>query len=328
MTAKVTWTPYRGEESLAIKQLGEALGIDLTRGRIDDDPRWGGYLGLHHRLHDAIKTLPWKKAEEILLSSSVGATAKILDIVWDAAVPELIGRQLCMVVEKDAPSIQVPKAVTAMVRWLTGGGEVPRSEETYTFVTIEAKKSGCASMISRDAIEDATWDLVARQLAEGARAMAEFESNYIIDRLIANAGNTTTAASSGTLVWDDVAGMIGTMWKGNRKPDVLALNPGEFADLLKDSDILNLLLYKKQEEFVSGGPIAYVPGTKILVSSQVPSGTALLVDSQHAGVLFIRRDITMEDYEDPIEDLQGAVFTERWNFGAVDTAAIATITSA
>ena len=35
-----------------------------------------------------------------------------------------------------------------------------------------------------------------------------------------------------------------------------------------------------------------------------------------------------EDYEDPKNDLQGAVFTERWNHETIDDNAIGTITDA
>jgi len=316
---KVTWLPYKGEESVAIKELEEVLHTNLTQGTLDV---------LHRNLHRAIEALPRGKAEEILFASQAGATATVLDTVWDAATPELIGRQLCVVVQKDAATIKIPKAATATPQWITGGVEIPISEETYSFIEVSAKKSGVRCAISRDLIEDATWDIVARQLAEGSRAMAAFESSYIISQLIANAGNTATASNAGTLAWGDIADMIGVMWGVNRKPDVLAVNPSEFADLLRDSAIQNLILYGKQDDFVPGGPIAYVPGLKILVSSHVTAGTALLVDSSHAGVLFIRRDITMEDYEDPIEDLQGAVFTERWNFVVVDGDTIGIITNA
>jgi ppGpp synthetase/RelA/SpoT-type nucleotidyltranferase len=52
------------------------------------------------------------------------------------------------------------------------------------------------------------------------------------------------------------------------------------------------------------------------------------VDSKHAGLLFIRRDITMEDYEDPIHDLAGVAVTARWRYETLRANAIGKITGA
>lgn len=316
---KVRWVEYEGRESLAIKQLEETLHVDLTRGALYD---------MNRHLTHAIDRLPLKERNEILFQSDAGATALVLRQVWDAATPTLIGRQLVQVFRDDEASLKVPIAAKAQARWIKDGGEIPISEEAYSFKTIDAKKSGLRPAITREMIEDAHWDVLARQLEEGARAMGEFESTEIIGKQITDAGSTVAAASSGTLAWADVAGMIGTMGNLNRPPDILAVNWTEFADLLKDSAIQNLVLYDKQDAFVPGGPIAYVPGMKILVSSLVTSATALLVNSRYATALFLRRDITIEDYEDPKNDLQGAVFTERWNHETIDANAIGTVTDA
>jgi hypothetical protein len=60
------------------------------------------------------------------------------------------------------------------------------------------------------------------------------------------------------------------------------------------------------------GRIANLLGMRVLVSTKVTSGTALVIDSKHAGALFIRRDVTVEEYEDPVKDLAGVAVTARW----------------
>lgn len=315
---KVEFKRGRDAESLAIQKLEETLEISLKGRKLTD---------MHRDLRKRMDEISQKSLQEILYSSDAGATAKVLDIVWDAATPNLMGRQLCVVISRDTSSIKVPKAAVAKVGWIAGVGGVPITEEDYTFTTISAKKSGGRAVISMDMIEDAEWDVVERQLREIARAMADFETETIIAQMIADAGNSATAATSGALAFSDIASMWGTMAKANRSPNALALNPDEFADLLKDSAIQNIVTYRR-EEFVPGGTIAYIPGIKILVSSKAPAGTALLVDTHHAGILFIRRDITLEEYNDPINDLFHVPATARWNYATIDANAIGKITSA
>lgn len=75
------------------------------------------------------------------------------------------------------------------------------------------------------------------------------------------------------------------------------------------------------------GKVANLLGMRLLVSTKVTSGTAIMVDSKHAGVLFIRRDITAEDYEDLVKDLAGVSITSRWAHSILRAEAIGKITS-
>ena len=53
-----------------------------------------------------------------------------------------------------------------------------------------------------------------------------------------------------------------------------------------------------------------------------------MLDSKNAGVLYVRRDVTIEDYEDPVKDLVGAVVTARFRYATIRANAICTVTSA
>lgn len=65
----------------------------------------------------------------------------------------------------------------------------------------------------------------------------------------------------------------------------------------------------------------------MLISTKVTSGTALVIDSKHAGVLFIRRDVTVEEYEDPVKDLAGVAVTARWVYDTLRANAIGKVTN-
>jgi len=327
-TQKGKWIPELERPSLAIKRLDEVLkekGVDysfLNPKRIEK---------AHKILRKTFPDIAERTLGEIIYSSDTGAVAKVLDVVFDAATPRLVDRQICQVITKDAPSIKVLKGAKAVAGWIAESGNIPISEEDYSSpVTITAMKSGCRPVISKDAIEDADFDIVERQLREGARAMADFEDNVVVDALTAGVTtNTFAAASAGTLAWADVAKMIGTMEAVDYHPDTLVVNPSEIGDLMKDSNFLNLILYGKQGGVNLEGalPIAYMPGFKVWGDSNQASGTALVLDSKAAAVLFIRRDITMEEYDDVVNDLWHAVFTARWYYGIIDEKAMGTITA-
>jgi len=265
------------------------------------------------------------RLQEILLSDASQATAKVLDTVWEAAKPNLIGRELTVVIAQDVPSIKVPKAKLSKAYEVAEGAEIPVGTEDYDSVTLTPKKYGVRPLISREMVEDAEWDVIEYQLAEAGRAMADLETEKIITQMISDAGNSVAAATSGTLAYTDVVDILKECLVDNFTPDVLVIHPTELADLLKDTAIQKAMEWGGPPVAPSGA-VTKLLGMRVLVSTKVTSGTALAVDSKHAGVLFIRRDITAEDYEDPVKDLAGVAITARWAYATLRADAIGKVT--
>src|SRR5207302_216212 len=69
--------------------------------------------------------------------------------------------------------------------------EIPSAGERYDNVDVTHRKIGVRPQISREMIEDAVWDVVARQVAEGGRAMAQRETEIVLSLL-----NTLAASSN------------------------------------------------------------------------------------------------------------------------------------
>jgi HK97 family phage major capsid protein len=317
------------KEDMAVRRLEEKLQTPLLSGRTLHEAQ----RVLHQRTEAMLKD---RHLREVLLSDQSQATAKVLDIVWEAAKPRLIGRELCAVFVKEDPSLKVPRHKTLVsARYpVAEGADIPVNVGAFDSVTLTPEKSGVAVPISREMIEDAAWDVVEFQLREAGRAMAEVETERIIAQMIADAGNSAAAATAGTLAYDDIVGMINLIQADNFLQDYiqtgrgyLVVHPDQYADLLKDSSV-------KQAH--SWGGIAVAPtgrletilGLNLRVTTKITSGTALVVDAEHAGALFIRRDITVENYEDPIKDLAGAVLTARWKYATMQANAIGKITGA
>ena len=305
------------KSDLAVRRLEEKMGTTFS-----GKPISLMQCELRQKLGEAFRS---NRMQEILLSDLSQATAKVLDVVWEAAKPNLIGRELCVVIAQDAPSIKVPRAKLSKAYEVAEGAEIPVGTESYESVTLTPKKYGIRPLISREMVEDSEWDVIEYQLAEAGRAMADLETEKIVSQMISDAGNSVSAATSGTLAYGDVVNILKECLIDNCSPDVLAIHPSELADLLKDSAIQKAMDWGGSAVAPSG-KVPMLLGMRVLVSTKVTSGTALVVDSKHAGVLFIRRDITAEDYEDPVKDLAGAAVTARWAYATLRAEAIGKVT--
>jgi len=305
-----------GKTDLAIKRLEEKLSTNLS-----GKPLSAMQKELRRKLGEALKN---NRLQEVLFSDASQVTAKVLDTVWEAAKPNLIGRQLTVVIAQDAPIIKIPRAKLTRAYEVAEGAEIPIDAQEYDNITLTPKKYGVRPVISREMVEDAAWDVIEYQLAEAARAMADIETEKIITQMIADAGNSVTAENAGTLAYADVVNILKEILIDGYQPDVLAVHPSELADLLKDTAIQKAVEWGG-EPVAPTGKVATLLGMRVLVSTKVPSGTALAVDSKHAGVLFIRRDITAEDYEDPVKDLAGIALTARWAYATLRAEAIGKI---
>lgn len=302
---------------LAVKRLEEKLNVSFN-GR----PITVMQTELRQKIGEALKN---DRLHEILLSDASQATAKVLDTVWEAAKPQLVGRELAVVIAQDAPLIKVPRAKISKAFEVAEGAEIPVGTEDYDSVTLTPKKYGVRPLISREMVEDAEWDVIEYQLTEAGRAMADLETETIIGQMISDAGNSLGAGTGGTLAYSDVVNIVKECLIDGFTPDAIAIHPSELADLLKDTAIQKAMEWGG-EAVAPSGQIARLLGMQVLVSTKVTSGTALVVDSKHAGVLFIRRDITAEDYEDPVKDLAGVAITSRWAYTTLRTEAIGKVT--
>ncbi|MEM2905470.1 MAG: phage major capsid protein [Candidatus Bathyarchaeia archaeon] len=325
----------RGDDSFwdwhSLDSSGENAGRDdaLTkeRLRLREAKTWG---------LNARGELIREKLKEATLSDQAYAVAEINRIVWEALKPNLVARELVTIWHTDRPSYRFIKAVLIPRAFdVDEHAEIPVAGEKYEYTDAKMRKIGVRPQISREAIEDAVWDIVARQLAEGARAMSQKESEILIGsngifNTAASSGNeyqgygkTVTCGTSGTLAYSDLVAAIASLRSENAYPDTLVVNPSEEGDLLKDDKFIHAFYFggfmKK-----SLGPAEYfgqILGFRTLTTTIQPSGSALLLQTSGAAgigapaaAMVIRRDVTVENLIDPIKDLTSVAFTERFQF--------------
>ena len=287
------------------------------------------------QLKDQVKP----KLKEMILSDQAYAVAEINRIVWEALQPNLIFRELVTIWHTNNPTYRFIRAILIPRAYdVAEAAEIPIAGEKYDYVDVTMRKIGVRPQISRELVEDAVWDVVARQLAEGGRAMAQKENELgiaILNTAASSSNNyqgygcTQAAATSGTLAYGDIVKSIGQLRGQNAFPDTLVVNPSEEASVLQDSNFINAFyfggLMKKAlgpQEF-----FGQMLGFRTLTSTLQPSGTSLLLDTARACGFVIRRDVTVEHLIDPIKDLSGASFTSRINLGVLRYLAICAVTN-
>jgi hypothetical protein len=275
------------------------------------------------------------KLKEMALSDQAYAVAEINRIVWEALKPNLAFRELVTIWHTDKPTYRFIRAILVPRAFdIQEATEIPIAGEKYDYIDVNMRKIGVRPQISREMVEDAVWDVIARQISEGGRAMAQKENELglaLMNTLAATGnnyqgyGSAVNSATSGSFVYNDVVNLIAAIRGQNAFPDTLFVNPTEEGSLLKDDKFIHAFyfggLMKK-----ALGPQEYfgqMIGFRTMTSTLQTAGTPLMLDTARAAGFVIRRDVTVEHLIDPIKDLSGAAFTSRINLGICRHMAIA-----
>jgi len=124
-----------GKSDLAVKRLEEKLKTSFSGKPISQMQ-----TDLHQKVGELIKT---NRLHEVLLSDVSQATAKVLDVIWEAAKPNLVGRELAVVVAQDVPVLKVPRAKLSKAYEVAEGAEIPVGTEDYDSVTLTPRNMVC-----------------------------------------------------------------------------------------------------------------------------------------------------------------------------------------
>jgi|GEM_PF-564354 len=284
-----------------------------------------------------------RKLKETTLSDQAFAVAEIYRIVWEAAKPNLIFRDIIPIVNTDRPIFRVIRAILIPRAFkIAEGAEIPAAGEKYDNVDVTVQKFGIRPQITREMVEDAVWDVIARQLAEAGRAVSQLENEQFLigsasqAGLVQDAGNSVATATAGTLVYADIVKAVRSLREQNfyYEGGVLVTYPRAEQDLLVDDKFIHAFyfggLMKKalspSEYF--GQMLGFTTYVSTLIAPTGGGATdrTLLLDNSRAGLLVIRRDLTVENLVDPIKDLTGMALTERLQYGTQRAAAITKIT--
>jgi hypothetical protein len=164
------------------------------------------------------------------------------------------------------------------------------------------------------------------------RALGEEETNRIIALYGAVAdtdlaGGDALDQDGAALDWDGIVNLHNTVRAENWKPTVLAVNETQLHQLLGDDKFIHAQYLPSGQTNLDDATVTSVLGMRVQASTLVPNGTAYAIDTRVASVMLLRRDITVEDWEDIKNGKYGVRATTRFGVGVLRSSAIAKLTN-
>jgi N4-gp56 family major capsid protein len=267
--------------------------------------------------------------------ASLEPTEIIQRQIEEAARANLVAMQVVKVnrdlIGSPARSLIIGKRGTITAAAVSEGSNITLVNPSYTPATVTPTKFGVAVEITTETINAFHFDVINDYLAEAGYAMAKYLDTAIVTAMEAQyawnySGATVTATTSGVLAYDDVVSAVAAVRGQNWNPDTILINPAQQQDLLKDTKFINSAAYGGREPLMNG-EIGKFAGLRVLVSTQVASGSAIVFDSAHAVVVAVKRDMTVKRDELPARDAVGLYVTQMAAVSVLNVTAGAVITS-
>ncbi|MGQ9624283.1 MAG: phage major capsid family protein [Candidatus Bathycorpusculaceae bacterium] len=308
----------------------------LFESLIQSDPEFRHLmekLGHKASTHPFLKRYCEVAVKERLFSDTVGALGHMHDTLVQAAYPEMIGREIINVRPTTEAMERFPLDEKAVAyRYAEGAftrlsGKKISTVDVYTNILAEASE-----VWTREFLEDATWNVMDAMTEKVGRTLGENETNRILALYgaIANAdlaGGAPIDNGGSALNWSGVVKLHNAVRGENWRPTVLALNEVQLHQLLNDDKFIHAQYLPSEQVDLERGVVGSVLGMKVMASTLVPNGTAYAIDTRVAAVMLLRRDITVEDWEDPRTGEFGVRATTRFGLGVLRSKAVAKLTN-
>ena len=290
---------------------------------------------LRHKanVHPFLKRYCEIGVREGLFSDAVSAIGRLHDTLVQAAYPEMVGRGIITVRPTTEAMERFPLDEKAVAyRYAEGAatrlsGKKNTTVDVYTNVLAEASEEW-----TREFLEDATWNVMDSMVEKVGISLGEEETNRVIALYgaIADAdlaGGAPINQGGAAMNWNGLVKLHNAVRGENWRPTVLAVNEVQLHQLLTDDKFIHAQYLPAGQTDLEQGTVTSVLGMKVQASTLVPNGTAYALDTRVASVMLLRRDITVEDWEDIKNGKYGVRATTRFGVGVLRSKAIAKMTN-
>ena len=271
--------------------------------------------------------------KEALFSDAVGALGKMHDTLVESAWPELIGRSIISVRSTSEKMERFPLDTGAVAYKYSEGAITRLSAKKPTYVDINTDQLAESSEEwTREFLEDATWNVLDLAVENVGRVLGQSETQDIIALYSAIAdgdlaGGDDLAGGGAVLSWAGVLALHNAVRGENWKPNVLAVSEMQLHQLLNDDKFIQSVYLPSSQTDVSQASIGNVLGMSVQASTLVPNGVAFAIDTRVAAVMLLRRDLTIEDWQDTKNSTYGIRATTRYGLGVLRSNAVAKMTN-
>ena len=273
----------------------------------------------------------------LTLSDSLEGTSytliqeEVYDTVIAGTEPTKIFRDIIPIVNMDTGyALRVPKGSAGRYApKVPEGSPIPMNNQSYDKVDISIDKYGERPVITREYIDDNLFDIVDLELKKLGMSLENALNRAVLTQLTTGlTGISPFSPASTNFDIKAIATGRSKVLKKNRYPDRIITHPTAEMYLLQDSN-LAYVSYAGQSKTLETGQIPTIFGLTPTTCTATDSDTAPVWDDTSAGsdytamildtmapaaMVAMKKDIDIEQYNDPISDLVGMAGTMR--FGA------------
>ena len=167
--------------------------------------------------------------------------------------------------------------------------------------------------IKKTWIKDSKWNSVQEATTVAGGAFYKHVATDIAVKLLASIGGTETFDTD---IYKTIAKAISSQRKIGLNPDSIIMNPDQEATLMVMDKFISIEFLGRVGRLAEEGVIGNFYGTIPVYSTSVCGANPLVYTRAKGVVAGLRQDIQIEDYDDPIQGLEGAVLTMRFDLAA------------
>lgn len=134
--------------------------------------------------------------------------------------------------------------------------------------------------------------------------------------------NIKDAGTEGTFSYNDIVNTANVIRGKKWEPDYMLIHPNEMAYLLKNSQFVDASKYGAREPLLRG-EIGQISGMRVLVSTNMTQGNALVIASKRAAWLAIKRHVDLKRWDNPQTDSIELYFYMEYGAKVTDEDAVA-----
>lgn len=258
---------------------------------------------------------------------------EVYKTISEGAEPWKLMREILPIIKTDSYSVRVVKGeVGTYAVDVAEGAKVPIDTQVYSKEDITIEKIGTRPIITNELVEDCLFDIIQLELTKaGARMENKLNRDCLLEILTDTTAGTTDADPAGAhIAVTDVAKARADVAGNNYMPDTFIMHPSLEGYLLQDSNLV-YASWAGGAEGLRAGNVGKVMGLTPHTLS-VTTGSSghvwgstdaannyngIIMDKDAHTYLAMRRDLTVEEYDDPIHDILGIACTMRYGVATI-----------
>ncbi len=209
------------------------------------------------------------------------------------------------------------------------GAEIPLRSLDFETVTLTPIKFGVSVRITREMMEDSQFELLQRNIRAIGKRFADKETDLILGALTAGTGATTAGGAAVTIA--NITESMFDLEESDFTPTDFIIG-NEVAMDLRNIDTFVEANKAGNTEMMQTGFIGTIFNMNVIrfstnVGASAVATTGFVIDREEAYIIAIKRDLTVENFDMPLYDMQGAAITNRIDIEVLRSGAISKITS-